>query len=90
MRRWLLGCGLLLALALAPVARAVDLEGTWYVLIHFQDAETNKPDAWRWDDRVWKFEQQGRSPRVDRVPDRAVRRRQRVASRRCAAVAPRA
>jgi murein DD-endopeptidase MepM/ murein hydrolase activator NlpD len=29
------------------------------VLIHFQDSETNKPDAWRWDDRVWKFERKG-------------------------------
>lgn len=59
MRRWLLGCGLLFAVAFAPVARAVDLEGTWYVLIHFQDSETNKPDAWRWDDRVWSFKKKG-------------------------------
>lgn len=59
MQRWLLGCGLLLAVAFAPVARAVELEGTWYVLIHFQDSETNKPDAWRWDDRVWTFTKKG-------------------------------
>jgi murein DD-endopeptidase MepM/ murein hydrolase activator NlpD len=59
MQRLLLGCGLLLAVALAPVARAVELEGTWYVLIHFQDSETNKPDAWRWDDRVWTFTRKG-------------------------------
>ena len=48
-----------LAIAIAPDARAVDLEGTWYVLVHFQDDATNKPDAWRWDDRVWRFARKG-------------------------------
>jgi len=43
-----------LLLAAAP-AGAVDLEGTWYVLVHYQDSESNKPEAWRWDDRVWRF-----------------------------------
>jgi len=42
-------------LAAAP-AGAIELEGTWYVLVHFQDKESPKPDAWRWEDRVWKFE----------------------------------
>ena len=30
-------------LAAAP-ARALDLTGTWYVLIHYTDATTGKPD----------------------------------------------
>jgi len=47
------------SLAIAPAARSVELEGTWYVLVHFQDKESPKPDAWRWEDRVWKFERKG-------------------------------
>jgi hypothetical protein len=41
------------------LAAAVDLEGTWYVLVHYQDRESGKPDAWRWEDRVWKLAPQG-------------------------------
>jgi hypothetical protein len=58
MRRLALALALLLGSA-APSARAVELEGYWYVLVHYQDAETNKPDQWRWDDRVWRFEKKG-------------------------------
>jgi hypothetical protein len=47
-----------LLLAAAP-AGAVDLEGTWYVLVHYQDSESAKPEAWRWDDRVWRFRRDG-------------------------------
>ncbi len=47
------------ALLGASPAAAVDLEGTWYVLVHYQDAESNKPDAWRWEDRIWRFTRQG-------------------------------
>jgi murein DD-endopeptidase MepM/ murein hydrolase activator NlpD len=43
----------------AREARAFDLEGNWYVLVHYKDADTNKPDQWRWEDRVWKFERKG-------------------------------
>lgn len=48
-----------LGTAAASSARAADLAGTWYVLVHFQDSESNKPDAWRWDDRVWRFRPDG-------------------------------
>lgn len=44
---------------LAAAAHAVELEGTWYVLSHYQDSETNNPDAWRWDDRLWRFTRKG-------------------------------
>lgn len=47
-----------LLLAASP-ARALDLEGTWYVLMHYQDSTSNNPDAWRWEDRVWRFARQG-------------------------------
>lgn len=38
---------------------AVDLIGTWHVLIHYQDDETAHPERLRWDDKVWIFESVG-------------------------------
>jgi hypothetical protein len=49
---------LLVWLAAAP-ASAVDLTGTWYVLVHFTDETTGKPDQMRWEDRLWIFEPKG-------------------------------
>ena len=63
MRRHL--AAVLAAAALAgsgAVAHAVELAGSWYVLVHYQDSETNKPEQWRWDDRVWSF-----APKGDRL-----------------------
>lgn len=57
MRRWALA--LALAFVVARPAAAVELEGFWYVLVHYQDSESNKPEQWRWDDRVWKFTKKG-------------------------------
>lgn len=59
-RRRVLGllAGVALALAASPVF-ALDLEGTWYVLAHYQDSASNNPEAWRWEDRVWRFARQG-------------------------------
>lgn len=48
----------LLALA-APPAAAVDLEGTWHVLVHYKDSAASNPDAERWEDRVWVFQRDG-------------------------------
>ena len=60
MRRVALGFAVVVALADLPaIARAVDLEGYWYVLVHYQDKDTNKPEAWRWEDRVWRFHKTG-------------------------------
>ncbi len=50
--------GVVLLLAASP-ARALDLEGTWYMLVHYQDSDSNNPEAWRWEDRVWRFARQG-------------------------------
>lgn len=50
--------GLALFFAVSP-ARALDLEGTWYVLTHYQDSASNNPEAWRWADRVWRFAREG-------------------------------
>jgi len=48
-----------LALAPAPVLAAVDLTGTWFVLIHYRDSMTANPDSDRWEDKVWKIEKKG-------------------------------
>ncbi len=55
------GLALALAwLAVGPSAgAAVDLVGTWHVLVHYKDSRSNNPDAERWLDRVWVFEPSG-------------------------------
>lgn len=55
---------LLILLGLWPAAaraeaEPLDLTGTWFVLIHYRDPETANPDATRWKDFVWVFEQKG-------------------------------
>jgi hypothetical protein len=51
---------ILAGVAVGPAcARAVDLQGTWYVLVHSQDKDSAHPEAWRWEDRVWRFQRQG-------------------------------
>lgn len=52
----LLSVAALAALGARPAA-AVDLPGTWYVLIHYTDASTANPDVLRWEDRLWEFEE---------------------------------
>jgi len=59
MRGKALGFAVLVALVAPAIAQAVDLDGYWYVLVHYQDKETNKPEAWRWEDRVWRFHENG-------------------------------
>jgi len=60
MARWLLGVLALLVLV-APIqpAAAVDLIGTWHVLVHYKDSATEHPERERWEDRVWVFEKEG-------------------------------
>ena len=43
----------------AHAAGAVELEGTWYVLVHYRDARSSNPGALRWEDRVWHFQREG-------------------------------
>lgn len=38
---------------------AVDLVGTWHVLIHYRDSDAANPDTTRWDDRLWVFQRKG-------------------------------
>jgi hypothetical protein len=43
----------------APADEPIDLEGTWYVLVHYRDPKTANPDAMRWKDLVWVFTRAG-------------------------------
>jgi hypothetical protein len=43
----------------APPAAALDLLGTWHVLVHYKDSAASNPDAERWEDRVWVFVREG-------------------------------
>jgi hypothetical protein len=43
----------------ARAAEPVDLEGTWFVLIHYRDAKTANPESDRWLDLVWTFALKG-------------------------------
>jgi hypothetical protein len=47
------------ALCAAAPAAALDLAGTWHVLVHYKDSSAHNPDAERWEDRVWVFERDG-------------------------------
>lgn len=38
---------------------AFDVEGAWFVVVHFTDSSTANPDAMRWLDQVWTFERKG-------------------------------
>ena len=48
-----------LAAALALPAAAVDLTGTWHVLVHYQDKAAKNATAQRWEDRIWVFGHDG-------------------------------
>lgn len=56
-----LAIAMTIALPVAGLASAepIDLEGTWYVLIHYRDPATANPEADRWKDLVWVFERRG-------------------------------
>jgi hypothetical protein len=60
MGRLLLGV-LALVVGATPATRAeaVDLIGTWHVLVHYKDSVTEHPERERWEDRIWVFEQEG-------------------------------
>ncbi len=49
-------------------SEAVDLIGSWHVLIHFTDDHTHDPTQMRWDDRVWVFEKAGSRLRWSEYP----------------------
>jgi len=59
MRSLAAACLALCAL-LAPVrALALDLTGTWYLLIHYTDDTAHDPKQPRWDERLWTFAPKG-------------------------------
>jgi murein DD-endopeptidase MepM/ murein hydrolase activator NlpD len=60
--------GLAALLLLAGPAGAVDLAGTWHVLVHYQDSATGNPEAKRWEDRVWVIEREAGGLRWTEYP----------------------
>ena len=62
---------LVIALLLASPASgesAVDLAGTWHVLVHYKDDNAPHPERERWDDRIWVFERVGNRLRWREYP----------------------
>ncbi len=51
-----------------PSPAEVDLVGTWHVLVHYTDANSNDSEQLRWDDRIWSFERTGSRLRWDEAP----------------------
>jgi hypothetical protein len=47
---------------------AVDLIGTWHVLVHYTDDQSHDPDQTSWDDKVWVFEPSGSRLRWTEYP----------------------
>ena len=43
---------LLWLVAAAPARAEFDVQGTWFVLVHYRDSRTASPDADRWEDLV--------------------------------------
>ena len=54
-----LAAAVLLAAWPAAASAALDLAGTWHVLVHYRDANSANPEAERWEDRLWVFEPSG-------------------------------
>lgn len=52
----------------ATPAAAVDLIGTWHVLIHYKDTSTIHAERERWDDRIWVFAMEGSKLRWTEYP----------------------
>ena len=67
-KRALLASAALVAIVASVPARAVEIVGTWYVLIHYKDDHAENPDTERWDDRVWVFEKDGNRLRWTEYP----------------------
>lgn len=52
-------CATTVADASADAQGVSDLEGTWFVLIHYKDSATHNADSDRWLDKVWTFAGKG-------------------------------
>lgn len=60
---------MLLALALpVPAAAELDLMGTWHLLVHYQEPDSEEPERWHWHDRLWVFAAEGDRVRFTEYP----------------------
>jgi hypothetical protein len=66
--RGFLALAALLILAPPSDAKGVELEGTWYVLVHYKDDHAVNADEERWEDRVWVFSKDARRLRWTEYP----------------------
>jgi hypothetical protein len=46
----------------------VELEGTWFLIIHYKDESATYPERERWADKVWKFDKKGSRMQWDEYP----------------------
>jgi hypothetical protein len=53
------GCVVLASTATARENEPLDIRGTWYVLIHYQDDSSAHPERMHWQDLVWSFSPKG-------------------------------
>jgi len=37
----------------------MELAGSWHLTVHYKDAASANPEAQRWDDKLWQFEERG-------------------------------
>ena len=49
--------GLTIATTVASEETVLDLTGTWYVLVHYRDADSPDPEFEFWEEKIWVFEQ---------------------------------
>jgi hypothetical protein len=66
--RGFLALAALLVLAAPAGAQPIELEGTWYVLVHYKDDHAINKDEERWEDRIWVFKQDGQRLRWTEYP----------------------
>jgi hypothetical protein len=62
------GAAAAVLLLLAAPAPALDIEGTWYVLVHYRDLRSGVPEQDQWEDRILRFEREGADLRFREYP----------------------
>lgn len=45
--------------AASPPVAGLELEGAWFVIVHYRDDTSHDPAQLRWEDRIWRFERKG-------------------------------
>ncbi|MBW2388912.1 MAG: hypothetical protein JRG89_10795 [Deltaproteobacteria bacterium] len=64
----LLVCACATTRAAAEEPEPFELQGTWYVVVHYRDAGAASPEEQRWEDKIWSFEPKGSRLRWTEYP----------------------